>query len=379
MVRKLFLKGAKKIVAFALTATIAAQGSVLVKAGDYTKEEIKVDISEWLSKDGYYVYPLTPKNPEWQELEDYLDKLEVCKIPPEILKNLSDEQLLQAIIDYPLIYDVFFFSTLKEGTDHLAKTCDAYSELLQRDGAKEVLFNEVIRRKTVEPVSMMTQNKENNLETVSITAEDEIILDALVALTVLQEKIDIELSDEEAIALADASTLVDIYDPAITISERADVAVPMTPNGTRVYYVMYNCEHFAPAYHVTADSAIMNTYGVTLVSTGTCRYNCHSYAWHSQSTDNPYWIPDPNPYMTDGSYTRVMNGNVNTNATSVVPGDIVVYTGRSHSAILTGSVSGEPIATRTLISKWGISGVFIHRTTQVPSDYPTDSLSVWHR
>ena len=127
---------------------------------------------------------------------------------------------------------------------------------------------------------------------------------------------------------------------------------------------------------------MVNTYGVTLVSPGNCSYNCHSYAWYSQSKDNKYWINDPSPYMRDGSYSRVTGGSINSSAEYAKSGDIIVYGGMSHSAIIVENGGGEPLATRTMISKWGQYGVFRHRGSQVPrgeEGYDTSEVSVWRR
>ncbi len=381
MIRKAFFKVTKKIVTLALAAAIVMQGSTIVRAEDNTK-----DISEWLSENGRYVYPLTPKDPEWQEMEDYLDKAKACKIPQEVLENMSDEQLVQAIIDYPLIYDVFFFSDVSMGVDHFSKTCDAYAELLKRQNAKDILLNEITRQNSGEPAGMAM---ENNTESVERTAKDEIILDTLVAITIFQEKIGTELSEEEIEVLTEASTLLDIYDSE-TMSTRGTVTggLMKTPGGLYVGYQLMSCSDQhpdEPDLHTSYDSWLVTTYGVTLVSPGDCSYNCHSYAWYNQSTNNDRWINDPSPYMQDGSCTKVMSGTMGNSCSFVVPGDIVVYGGLSHSAIVIGSPNGEPFTSRMLISKWGPSGVFMHRASQVPRDvndkpaYDVSEISVWRR
>ena len=40
----------------------------------------------------------------------------------------------------------------------------------------------------------------------------------------------------------------------------------------------------------------------TKLREATTNYNCHSYAWHLQTLPNVFWINDPSPYMTDGSW-----------------------------------------------------------------------------
>lgn len=33
-------------------------------------------------------------------------------------------------------------------------------------------------------------------------------------------------------------------------------------------------------------------------ATPTVKYNCHSYAWYSQSTANKHWMNSPSKYMS---------------------------------------------------------------------------------
>lgn len=197
------------------------------------------DISVWLSEDGNYVYPLTPNDPGWKEMGDYMDKVKACKIPQKVLENLSDEQLMQAIIDYPLIYDVFFFSDVNKGVEHLEKTCDAFAELLKREGAKDVLFDTIMSMATDESIGVIAEDEENDSKSAARTARDEIVFDTLVAITIFQEKVGSELLDEELMALTDVSAIVDIYEQTPEmgkLSYSADVI--RTPNGTIVNYVL---------------------------------------------------------------------------------------------------------------------------------------------
>ena len=138
--------------------------------------------------------------------------------------------------------------------------------------------------------------------------------------------------------------------------------------------------------HDAMDQVILDTYAVTRVSRGTCRYNCHSYAWYSQSTSNTYWIPDPTPFMDSGNYTRKYIGLVSTPAssTSVRYGDIIFYgdvngdSGTWHSAIyISQSNTPAPLATHRCISKWGSLGVFEHAMSIVPAEYDTSIITAW--
>ncbi len=101
-------------------------------------------------------------------------------------------------------------------------------------------------------------------------------------------------------------------------------------------------------------------------------YNCHSYAWYMQSTDNPYWINDPRGYYEgeDKCYTDI------TGSYTIQPGDIVCYfdnTGANKHSAVVYSVNGDVpngslsnLQYLTLVSKWGSLGLYRHRGDQCP-------------
>lgn len=82
--------------------------------------------------------------------------------------------------------------------------------------------------------------------------------------------------------------------------------------------------------------------------------------------------------------TNLDNAEMSTSASGAVAGDVVFFGTTSnlnsaHSAVLTGSSTGEPIATRIMISKWGSNGVFSHRASQMPDSYDISTVTIWHR
>lgn len=103
----------------------------------------------------------------------------------------------------------------------------------------------------------------------------------------------------------------------------------------------------------------------------TNNYNCHSYAWHSQSVDNTVWIgfeyegqsyiDEKKKYWTDGSYVKIASGSNNTvpfgtpNGSKVYYGDVA-----DHSAIKTSDTK--------FTSKWGPAGLFEHSPSYCPYD-----------
>jgi hypothetical protein len=96
--------------------------------------------------------------------------------------------------------------------------------------------------------------------------------------------------------------------------------------------------------------------GSNVVGDATSVYNCHAYAWLGSSY---YWLNDPTPLMTDGSYTRVGTGR------TMQPGQIIYYTmpGNEHSGIVI-STSGN-----TIRSKWGEWSLVEHARENCPYYY----------
>lgn len=111
-----------------------------------------------------------------------------------------------------------------------------------------------------------------------------------------------------------------------------------------------------------------------------CKFNCHSYAFYSQSlTENEIWINNPNEYLDDGSY-------IDTNQAEI--DSIVLYwwvtvdvnaQGQyydryfvAHSAIISETSQSFDISDETtwdsvkVISKWGLAGIYRHTITNCP-------------
>ena len=96
-------------------------------------------------------------------------------------------------------------------------------------------------------------------------------------------------------------------------------------------------------------------------------YNCHSYAWYSQTTTNEYWMPDPSNYYTDYSYDETSTPKV---------GDKICYFSKNgenkHSGIIIGinSASSNNVCGNSNLyqvrSKWGSWGLYEHRGDQCP-------------
>lgn len=362
----------KKIVCMLVTmCTIFVMNSSIDMAmSNGIEKKMKKDEEARIYMVEEYLYPITPEDEEWDELVSVEKKLEACRIDEKILKSMTNEALIQAIIDFPFLCELFCYNSYEKGVDVMSHICDAYRELLNRDDGKEALVNAIDNRK-----STYTINK---------TAEQEIVDDALSLLVLYQQKFIDEFDSREVEMISEFSSLIEFEKIADSTSySNSNLYYYIkTPNGSFVGHYLYSCSHSSSTYHETRDQSLVDTFGVELVRVGSCIYNCHSYAWYSQQV-NPYWIPNPAIYMTDESYYNIMSG-LGSSSIYAYMGDIIFYGSveeerTAHSAILISAPTGAPLATRNVRSKWGASGVFEHSVSTVPSEYDTTSVSVWRR
>lgn len=86
---------------------------------------------------GYYQYPEKLSSMSTQL---YLEK---CRIPETALKKMTDEQLAQAVADFPFLINVTLSASHADGVKYLAEESDAYRTLLLRKNAKGALSDKV--------------------------------------------------------------------------------------------------------------------------------------------------------------------------------------------------------------------------------------------
>ncbi|MBQ8315783.1 MAG: hypothetical protein IJX95_08600 [Lachnospiraceae bacterium] len=88
-------------------------------------------------------YLIKPGTEEWKQLGTVQNKIEACRIPEETLKQMSNAELIEAVLEYPFLMNIFLFGLDTPGTHHAAEgvyeNCDALRELLSRRDGEEAL------------------------------------------------------------------------------------------------------------------------------------------------------------------------------------------------------------------------------------------------
>lgn len=143
-----------------------------------------------------------------------------------------------------------------------------------------------------------------------------------------------------------------------------------TPNGNIVKVNEHTSEF--PDWYIENVASYADNMGITATKTDepTIYYNCHSYAWHWNDSDNVYWMNDPSMYYSnlDKSYVEVQYPR---------EGDIVCYYGTDgnssdiinlHSGVIVNVLTECSTALSSIMveSKWGPLGRYVHRGDECP-------------
>lgn len=238
---------------------------------------------------------------------------------------MSTHKLLDLVLDYPLIVNIFLYNTYEEGLKHLANESDAYREFISRDDSNAVLLKRL--------------NTKDRLREKSL---DESVLILLASKNIVKD-----LSNED-----------EIYRLNI------EGTVP-TPNGSQVPVVVKG-ELLDSTQINNLHNLVSSTYPqATILSKATTNYNCHSYAWHSQSTSNRFWMDNPSLYMSDGSYMNVSSPSLASH---------IHYPYGGHSAVIY-DASSSTLIHATVTSKWGEGPLVRHKANYGP--YNSYNLTAW--
>lgn len=303
-----------------------------------------------------YEYPITPESEEWLEMSSHSERVDACQIPDSLLQNMSTAALVETISNYPLLVDVLLFNKADDAYQALYNSLNAMRELETRPDAEEEL------------ISYIAMNDEVKNDFIRNTALGVILLSADFTTSNTQTQSADVFSSQ--VDLSDAYTLYRELSPDFQVmsAEARIGAAPKTPSGNVITVNWYYDQ--SPDWTLEQKNAIEEivymTYGLTPTRDATIKYNCHSYAWHSQSANNKYWIDYPDDYLEDPLVERTYNP---------VAGDRIVYQKTAsgdyeHSGIYIQVGSGLWVA-----SKWGGWGLYYHAVDNCPSDYGTYTTS----
>ena len=283
---------------------------------------------------GNSLYKTTPIDEKWATYASKDEMVAACKIDSNILSNMTTDDLVKAVLDYPLLVNIYLYDSYEEGLEALAKDSDAYRELLKRPDAGEKLLS--------------------RLQTSSFNSNENSLEKKTIKLLTVEKTVWNNIADKQSAERLLAPNVININ--------------VQTPNNTSVPVVIQG-EVLTSDQKTAIDNQTKSAYpNATFLASSTTNYNCHSYAWYWASTSNLYWMDNPSAYMSDGSYNRVTSTSA--------AGDRMYFDYGAHSAVV--YAAGGPIGNLNLLtvtSKWGQGPLMRHVANYSP--YSSSAVTLW--
>ena len=92
-----------------------------------------------IDAEGWYVYPAVTASKEWDSYSEE-EKLRACRIKQDVLGTLSDDALVRAVAEYPLLEELYEYDDPEYVMEFFPDDCSAYYEILKRDDPAHILL-----------------------------------------------------------------------------------------------------------------------------------------------------------------------------------------------------------------------------------------------
>lgn len=319
-------------------------------------------------------------SPEWEDMSRN-ERVRACQLSEDFIHNTPTSTLLQAVVDNPFMIDIYAFDTYADGFNHVYNEFPALKELSMRSDLGTSLIDFYQNTPVFDESSLQDADSSVfNLSILEIMIAQPQMTDKLnredirILVTLAEEKY-IQKKEHTSVYGMSCSTFYKaINEIPNSVIARATTATVKTPNGSSVTVIDTNSPDIVELTSQEIKDLNARTAKAypmaTRLRNPTTKYNCHSYAWYSTLTSNHYWMDNPIPYMSDGSYRRT---------TSSASGNKVYWRDPLvnypvHSGILAANMKGQPIVSCN--SKWGRNGLYNHAITDSPY---SGTISYWCR
>ena len=101
------------------------------------------------------IYEVTTDDSEWASFNSLDEMLNICQVDEKKLESMTTDEVLVAVLDFPLVVNLFLYNTEEEGRKQLELQSDAYTELLKRKDRYQVLSSRYLAK------SARTKNIDN--------------------------------------------------------------------------------------------------------------------------------------------------------------------------------------------------------------------------
>jgi hypothetical protein len=299
--------------------------------------------------------------------------LAACQIPDHVLNSISTSGLVDTVLNYPLFSVVLAYDSVQQGFDKVFSKFNGLQELFKRkDAGTELLARYHVADPLAVREDWTLQEKGDHYFAIM---DLELMLSQDTIIASLPEAGCQDLVSEARLKYQAKLERPDIYsgdDLATSIIEKASnrwysardyYDTVTTPNGSYVDVIRGITNWTAYEISVINANYATNWPNATREADASKKYNCHSYAWHDQSTSNDKWMNYYDQYSNENVSQYWSDSSYDLYSGSVYPGLKMRYIDDDHSAIYASySVPGN------CRSKWGQGPRMLHATNYSPYD-----------
>lgn len=332
-----------------------------------------------------YLCPISKSTEEWKLAENVWERKQLLNIPNGIIQDISTENLLDMVLKYEYIGDIFYYNSYQDAIETIARQYNGLEELLTRSDSGLVILNYLSNNKLEETYESIKENifleillsQPSVINTMSEYQKNDLV-------NVMQERekkkqnitfcneienIFFECIDQNgAVYLFNDDTIenITLYASSLTLK---------TPKGTSfTMQKRTTSDEHTPSMLTYIMKDYYDNYGdfTTLRETATNLYNCHYYTWINRSGNYPgymtktYWLSNPYDFIEDKSY--VSNGMSKPSAIGqfavYYASSVISRTNVKHSAYVLSTGATE--YSSNFISKWGDGPLVEHSLINCP-------------
>lgn len=328
---------------------------------------------------------------EWISNENRMERGKMLQLPDDMLQEMSTDALVEAILEYPFLVDIYAFDDVQTGIDTLYDSFNGYRELCDRSDAAET----ILKKYELEPVlnedNFTSDSDILRLTYIEMLASQKFVIDNLDAdgikkiSTVSCQKY---YSKKDSALYGDFDT--DLFfkmngiNPdsknleSVTASVLSSYSSTVTtPKGSSVPVTVYTSEPLTTAKIEELNKSFDEGYPTaTRLGSASGKYNCHSYVWYWQSTSNNCVMQDPTKYIDDGSFKWVSNAYCGCRIIYVSNSEYLPIHSASVQKVLSGPTLYNYVDLSIVRSKWGQGGLYEHSALNCPSMAKTDSVGI---
>ena len=130
-------------------------------------------------------YKTVMNDSSWKENTNRAERGEMLQLPEYVLKNITTDELIEAVLNYPFFSDIYAFNNIRVGINSLFKEFNGFKELFKRDDAAE----EILKAYENEPV-FQSENSSRNKDVFRLNYLEILLLNEDIILKMSDRQID---------------------------------------------------------------------------------------------------------------------------------------------------------------------------------------------